>query len=528
MKFTKRLATGALVAALALSGCSGGEDSQATDELTFGIAQLQNTWQQQLSTDWHTSQVWTQLVETLVYVDDAGEVHPWLAKSWEQAPDGKSLTITVRDGVTFSDGEKLDAAALAKNIEFLFTGDEKRGITPVGLFPTDAFDHVDVVDDSTVELVLKRPQANIIGLFSLVPTGIVSPKTIDLSLEEQNKLENLAATGAYVFDSEVPNKEVVLTAREDWNWPYEGAKHDEAQIKKIRFTVISDNNVRQGALTSGQADLIQYVQPTEEERLEEEGFTVNRIKYFGADYALQLRKTAWGTREKAVRQAIQHGIDRQELLDTLYNDGWEKSVSIFNGNVFGVVDLSQDFAYDPDESNRLLDEAGWTERNSEGVRVKDGKPLVLSVYPSVYITTSKPELQLIAQQLGKIGIKVEIKGTDFATYNTQANQDSVPWFEIHWTFGDPGAARGWWSKNGQNQFRAEDPKLEELLEKSNTVVEDDARKQVLADLQKHIIDEAYLIPLHDIYQTFGARPGLENWNFTSVGRVLVSQIEVTD
>ena len=101
------------------------------------VAAIADGWQQQQSNNWYKSQVWAQLVDTLVYVDDAGTIYPWLAESWEVSDDGLTYTLTIRDGVTFSDGTPLTAEVVARNLNVLGLGEPDKGIARSALIPVE-------------------------------------------------------------------------------------------------------------------------------------------------------------------------------------------------------------------------------------------------------------------------------------------------------------------------------------------------------------------------------------------------------
>ena len=210
---------GAALTSLLLSGCATGQSSASAGsdtpveggDLVHAVTAIADGWQQQQqANNWHKSQVWTQLVETLVYVDDTGEVHPWLAESWEESDDGLQYTLKLRDDVTFSDGTALTADVVAKNLEVLGLGDESKGITRSPIVPGE-FASAEAVDDSTALVTLKSPNRGFIPSLGFFAAGILGESTINLSLEEQAKLENVVGTGPFVFESQVPEREIVLT-----------------------------------------------------------------------------------------------------------------------------------------------------------------------------------------------------------------------------------------------------------------------------------------------------------------------------
>ena len=157
----------------------------------------------------------------------------------------------------------------------------------------------------------------------------------------------------------------------------------------------------------------------------------------GAANFLEVRFKADFVDDIRVRRALLRGIDRQEIVSKLYTDNWKAAQSVLSPGTIGFKDESAKFAYDPAVSNRLLDEAGWTGRNPQGIRTKDGKALAFNIYVDVYDNTSRPLYQLIQWQLSKIGVQLTIKETDYSSYPTVSSDPSVALRRNGWPSEDP-------------------------------------------------------------------------------------------
>jgi peptide/nickel transport system substrate-binding protein len=206
-----------------------------------------------------------------------------------------------------------------------------------------------------------------------------------------------------------------------------------------------------------------------------------------------------------VRQALQHGINRTEIISTVYTQDWRPAESLFQSNVPGVANRSGDFAYDADKANRLLDEAGWT-KGPSGVRAKGGKPLELTLYANPYLATSKSVDELVAQQLGKLGFKVNIQAFDVVTYGerVKVGSPSVAAYEVTRSFIDAGTVAGVLTdaNKGENWFGLgqNDRKLVELATGVARAESVDARAKVLDELQGYVLQQGYFVPLTQIVQ----------------------------
>ena len=206
-----------------------------------------------------------------------------------------------------------------------------------------------------------------------------------------------------------------------------------------------------------------------------------------------------------VRQALQHGINRKEILDTVYTPDWKLATSFIQSNVPGATDHSDLLAYDPGKAEKLLDEAGWT-KGADGIRTKDGKPLTLTLYPNPYLATSKSIDELIAQQLGKIGWKVDIRAYDVVTFGEKVKfgGPAVPAYEVTRSFIDAGTVASILTdaNNGENWFALgdSDKKLNDLRDKIASAGSAELRDPLLDELQNYVLEQGYFIPRTQIVQ----------------------------
>ncbi|WP_019928495.1 ABC transporter substrate-binding protein [Nocardia sp. BMG111209] len=488
--------------------------------ITYLNEKLIDGYQQQATGSWHVAQVWNQIVERLFYYDADGKFRPHLATAFTENDARTEFGLTIRQGVTFSNGERLDAAAVAANLNLLGKGDKQRGIVRSAYFPT-GYDTAEAVGDYEVRIRLAKPFGDFIQkLGAWTTVGIVAPATVAASLRDQSDLGKISGTGPFVVESWLPGKEVVLRRRDDYAWPRADAQHEgPARLERVTVQQVIEPSLRAGSLESGQVDIVHYVQPVEEPFVAA-GFQLIAPTFFGSVWGLQLRLTAPYLDDIRVRQALTHGIDRREILTTNYPSGaWTEAKSTFNDVVPGTLDLREKFAYDPDLAGRLLDEAGWTGRDHDGYRVRDGAQLSFLIYPSVYITTSQADLQLIAQQWKKIGVRLVIESSDFSTYNAVTAQPNVPLYENHWLAGSPTEMWRWWHSSQGNQFKKPGAELDDLLDRLAQAKSEQTRTEASKAVQRYVIDNAYYIPVHEFRQTWGAADRLRDLRVDGLGLI---------
>jgi peptide/nickel transport system substrate-binding protein len=153
----------------------------------------------------------------------------------------------------------------------------------------------------------------------------------------------------------------------------------------------------------------------------------------------------------------------------------------------------------------LLDAAGWI-RGADGFRVKDGKPLTLTLYPNPYLATAKSIDELIAQQLGKLGWKVAIRVYDVVTFGQKVRLGgaAVPAYEVTRSFIDAGTVASILTdaNNGENWFALGDSdlKINQLRDDIAGAGSVEIRAPLLDELQRYVLEQGYYIPRTQIVQ----------------------------
>ncbi|MFT4149424.1 MAG: ABC transporter substrate-binding protein [Paracoccaceae bacterium] len=498
----------AALSAASLTGFSAFAAGQAKagGDIVFLIDSLGPTWIPNNSAiSSFQGHIWGHVTDKLVYVDADGAVSPWVAESWTQNDTATEFTLKLKQGVTFSDGSALDAAAVVANLDIWYAGRTEDGINPIGLFPK-TYDHSEAVDPLTVKVVFKAPTLGFIPTLGYHGSILISPKTIASPATEQADLGKTIASGPFLVDSWKEGDHVTLVKRPDYNWGPAAVGHTgPAFLDSITYKLVAEQSLRVAAVQSGQADIAYNASPQELELLKGEGFTVATPRYLGFVNGWAINTKLAPYHDVKVRQALQAAINRQEIIDTVYTPDWLLAKSFIQSNVPGATDHGALLAHDPARAEALLDEAGWV-KGADGIRAKDGKPLELVLYPNPYLATAKAVDELIAQQLGRVGWKVVIRNYDVATFGEKVrfNGEAVPAYEVTRSFIDAGTVASILTdaKKGENWFNLgeSDPRINDLRDKIASAASHEVRNPLLDELQAYVLEQGYFIPRTQIVQ----------------------------
>src|SRR5690606_20020610 len=308
------------------------------------------------------------------------EIEPWIATEWTVNENATEYTFELRDDATFSDGTPIDAAAVAKNFDTYGLGNPDLGLTISEAI--NNYESSEVVDDDTVTFRFSAPSPGFLQATSTINSGLLSPDTLDRSLEEfgAGNATEIVGSGPFVITDEKLGSELTFEAREDYDWAPPSFEHQgRAYLDGIHLIVAPEDSVRIGSLLAGQADYIRYVQAFDEARVESAGFELHAPQTRGVNNSIGLRFTNPLLSDIRVRQALVAGVDAQEVVDTIFTANYPKATSALSSTALGYKDESAFYQYDPERSQELLDEAGW-QAGSDGIREKDGQRLSLTVY----------------------------------------------------------------------------------------------------------------------------------------------------
>ncbi|WOF22354.1 ABC transporter substrate-binding protein [Microbacterium betulae] len=529
---TARIRAGAFVMALAasttlLAACTpaeGDADQAATQQpqsggdVVVGISADPTCLDPQQNGNAASISASRQVVDSLTDLDpETGEVLPWLAESWTVDDDATSFTFTLRDDVTFSDGSALDADVVVRNFDTIASLGAATSLVTGYLA---GYEGATAIDEHTVQIDFSTPSAGFLATTSVVQLGIVAESTLEKTAEERCAPESIVGTGPFVYDSYTQNESTVLTRRDGYGWPSARAAHEgDAYLDSVTFQVVSESSVRVGSLQSGQLDAITDVQPTDEETLAGAGFDVIDRANPGVVNTLYPRASNKITADAAVRQAIQIGIDRDQLASVL-SASYASATSVLATSTPGYADVSDELAYAPDAAAALLDDAGW-ETASDGVREKDGVRLSLDVAYLNSVVTNQSVLELVQQQLGDIGVELTLRPLAVADYLEAVQEPDLAFSFGNFTRSEADVLRTTFGGADTNPARFADDDLTGLFTALQTSSDETARAETSADIQQFVVEAGYGIPVYELAQVAATSTSLHDVSFDSSSRIFL-------
>ncbi len=406
-----------------------------------------------------------------------------MAESWETSPDGLVWTFTLRDGVTWSDGESVDA----DDFQYTYSAIAAENVETPRKSNVEQIENIEVIDAQILQVTFKEVKCDALANLNLrwLPSHNYAADFSDIMEGEENTAPSLSA-GPLLFKDWAVDDRVTLV-RNDTYW--QGAPNMDGWI----FKTVPDPGARLGQIQSGEVDFID-VQPEQvsivdlDPNLERYNFKDDGYAYIALNLAdpenpqpgqdedgnLVEQDPHPVLNDKAVRLAIAHSLDYETIIDKVYlGQGYQLAA-----NVLPAVDWAYDaniepYTYDQDLAAQILDEAGWVDSDGDGVREKDGQALALTLITNAGNTTREDLGVLVQDQLNRVGFDITFEAIEFGTLVGQLLGQTFDMVIIGWTgLGtDPNDDSFWHTKfdtpeSGFNFVSYQNAEIDHLLEEA--------------------------------------------------------------
>lgn len=519
----------AAATALVLSACAA-PGSESDGELVWSIegANLSASHMDPQTSQLDVSgMVQRAVLDSLVFQEADGTFTPWLAKDWEISDDGTEYTFLLRDDVTFTDGEPFDAAAVKANFDRI-VDPETASKQAAGMLGADFYKGTEVIDDHTVKVVFTEPYAPFLQAASTPQLGFYSPAVLEKSADKLKAggPDINVGTGPFVLTEYTPDQEIVYTRNDDYAWGPHGEK--APKFETLRVEIQPEASVRTGVVTSGESDLASNIPPNLAKDLGD-GVTVDSIEYPGLPYSLYLNEKYGVFADEKVRQAFARGIDIDAAVEEIYFGQFPRAWSILGSTTPGYdAALEGSRPFDPEAANALLDEAGWTERDADGIRMKDGKRLSVRWIAWTPVPDDRAALgNAIQSDLKGIGFEVVREVLEPGAYNAQYEPKTFDLTDWGFSGVDPDLLRAHLHTDGlQNASQVSDPEMDALLEKAFASSDQGERDALYTQVQQWNAEYTAIVPLYSPSAITAVGERVDGLQYDLYGRPLFYDVTV--
>ncbi len=495
---------------IVLPSCNSCSNSSNTGNKKFfrynqssGIASLDPAFSKDQSTIWSCNQLYNSLVQ----LDDNLNTQPSIAKSWEISEDGKTYTFHLRNDVKFHDNECFEGGkgrpVNASDVVFSFKRITDKKIASPGAWifnnSVDTLEPFKALDDSTFQLKLLRPFRPMLGIISMQYCSVIPEEAIKKYGTEFRS--HPVGTGPFVFKNWKEGTALILVKNENY---FERDEQGNAlpYLDGIKISFIDNKKTEYLSFKQKELDFINSIDASYiDEVLDEDGsmkaelkdkFNLLKTPYLNTEY-LGFLTTGKNESEnpylnKKLRQAINYGFDRREMLKYLRNGVGKPAESGFTP--FGLPSFDAEkikgYTYDVEKAKQLLKESGF-DRSKQ-----------LTLYTN---ETYKEYALFITKQLEQIGLNMRVEISQPSILREWMSQGKVQFFRGSWLADYPDAENYFavfYSKNGSppNYTRFNNKQFDALYEKTLIENDDAKRFELYHEMEKIIIEEAPVVPLY--------------------------------
>ncbi len=451
------------------------------------------------------SRVNKQIYDTLFIQDEEMNVHPGLAESYELLDDGMTLSLKLREGVTFHNGN----AFTAEDVEFtLVRALESPDTTHI----VEAIDpaKITIVDDYNITIGMSYAFAPIISHLAHTATSIVDKETVEAAGDSYGS--EPVGTGPYVLTEWNVGDSIVLEANEDY-WG-EAAKTPNVIIRNI-----PEAETAMLELESGGVDIVYDIAASNISRFEgSEDTMLVRSPNFSTTYiGFNAAKEPFDN--PLVRQAINHAIDMSSIVENVYYGAGAQATGPIGQMVWAYNDELTGYEYDVEKAKELLAEAGYEDGFTTTIMTNEGNQ-------------QRADIAIIVQSaLSEIGITVEIETLEWTRYLEATENGEHDMFILGWVTvtGDPdyglyplfhsstfgaGGNRTFWSTT----------EVDALLDEARTSNDMTVREENYKEVQQIVAEEAPWIFTWEGEDLTGVRSNIEGFVNNPAGHHVLKNV----
>ncbi len=441
--------------------------------------------------------VWSNIFDALTRIGPDGAPEPWLAESWSTADDNLTWTFNLRSGVTFSNGEPLDAASVEATFSTVLS-EEGRTTYSANVNNFGFIDSVTAIDDTTVEIVTASPNV-------LLPSAISIAYILPPAYFAEGGAEGFAqapiGSGPYTA-TQWGDDEIVLDAWAD-SW------RGEPGVSTVSFINLPDPGTRIQALQSNQIDIAQSPDPDQAEALMADGFEIYSAAR-GQVLAMALVTDQGGPlADVRVRQALNYAVDNEAIREAL-TGGFSPTAGVYAPPGVNGYDSSRFvYSYDPDKARELLAEAGF----ADGFDID--AEMTLGSFPA-----DAEIFDAMAGYLAEIGVNVTITQVDFRGewLPKFLGTDGADWsgnaFNYSWGTAplfDAIRPFNFYQCDWTNAWYCDEEAMP-LIEAANTTFDADERDAVLGQLLDHTAENPPSVMLTENFELWAHSGNISNFS----------------
>lgn len=474
-----------VLASLLVSLCACGGDTAGNTSVTVGIAQELDSLDPHKAVAAGSSEVLFNVFEGLMKPSPDGEVVPALASDYKVSDDGLTYTFTLREGVTFHNGEPVTAEDVLYSLERC-AGSENDGTPLISAF--SAVSAMEAPDESHVTVTLSEPSLEFI--YSM--TAAIIPEGSGDSMAQTP-----IGTGPFQFVSYTPLESLVVKK-------YDGYWGEAAHLDQVTFRIFQSGDTMVMSLKSGGIDMAVHVPNTQAGELTDFTIEADTMKLV---QALYLNNTVKPFDDVRVRQALCYAVNVQDIIDLVCDGhGVATGSSMYPAFTrYFMPELAEAYPTDVEQAKQLLSDAGYPDGFEMDITVP-------SNYPQ-HVQTA----EVIADQLKAVGVTANIVPVDWDTWVTDVYRGRQFQSTVCGIAASDMTAREmllrYCSDNQKDFINFSDAEFDQAVADAMATLDNDEQTERYKRAEEILSEQAASVWLQDLCDLAVLKPGLEGMTF---------------
>jgi len=485
--------------------------------ITYGLTLQPSGFDPHINASSELGIVLRSVYDTLLYRDPKTKAFvPGLAMQTDVSADGLTYTFKLREDVKFHDGTPFNAQAVARTLDRILNPDVH---SQKSVFLLGPYDKYVIVDQFTIQLILKQPYAALLDALAQVYLGIASPTALQTYDAARYQFHQVG-TGPFRFVEYIPGDHVTLRRNPDYKWgPAFYNAPSANSVDEVIFRFFTEPATRAPALESGEAAAMGELSPVDARSFAGNGdlrLVPQAVPGLPTQWFFNTTRPPTDTLE--VRQAILYATNRAAIVDAVFQEFSPVAYGPLNASTpYYDPAVQRLYSYDANRAAGLFKARGYT-RTGSGPYTRGGAPLrlVMIVPRWGYHPDAAQKLQSLWREAG---IEVELRTVPNLT-GLLAEQKKGEYNLI--AFNDSGVDasvldRFYKSDGSANWTHFKNPELDTWLTQAGATLDGQQRQDLYSKIQRRIMDQALLLPIRDTVNLNGAKASLAGLTYDAYG-----------
>jgi peptide/nickel transport system substrate-binding protein len=468
------------------------------------------------------------LFDSLLSISPDGRLHPGLASAWEPNADYSEFTFTLRKDVIFHDGTALKADAVKASFDHIMS----EAVLESGgksLLQDHKYIETVVADDYTATVKFADSYPMFLRDAARQWLSISSPAALEKYGLDYGR--NPVGTGPFKFVQWDSQSQIVFERNPDYNWGPEFATHEgPALLDQVVFRILPEAATRLTAFETGEILIASEPPALDAVAMADSGAaSIQTFAQPGIPAILMINATKAPTDDINVRKAMILAVNQDELAQTAFQSLGLPAYSVISPTTWGYDEKAASlYRYNIEEAGRLLDEAGWVDSNSDGIREKDGEKLTVD-WPD-NPAWSEAFNELLSGYLANVGFDVKYRSMDDGAAYEELLAGNYSLVYMYWTRPDPTPLRYLFHSENTNGGGAwtnfVNADLDAALADGDIQTDEAIRKQDYVTAQNIIMENALVLPMFTVNTSYLTAPAIQGFSFDLEGYPWIYDISI--